>query len=990
MSKCGAHTKKSERAGSIIRLLPLLAIIALVPWAQGQTAQQAAQPPADPGVHSDEVTLDMVVGDRHDKPILDLKPEEIAVTDDGSPVTLTSLRLIKGEAESGDHAISLVFDALSPELAKRVRIVARDLLQAVPKSGFSLTVLYVNDRLRVQQGFTSDREAIKDAVSAVTTPAKSVTGATIGLPEQQIIAEVQKGVDPSGKPVSVKDRAQAKTLLSAIEDAVRIERDEHADASLAGLLALVQSQQKSPQRKAVIYFTPGKQIDSRAKEMLQSIESEANRAGVSIYVIDLNAIEETAIKEMAREMSPDYNIGQTGPLQNQMPGGSSPTNDDTQLATTLQAYNTRSTSANYADALSHDKTPLQSMSEHTGGSLIASEDAMRKPFARMIQDLTTYYEATYVPSVKEYDGEFRPIAVKPLRAGLNIRTSAGYFALPPGSEAGTRPFELPLLKILSQSQLPTDLSFHAAVLHFGDLHGGNANTVVIEAPLSEMKIHEDASSDLYLAHLSIVAQIKDKNGTVMEHFSEDISPRGALEQIEKAKSEVITFQRHFTAPPGKYVLEAVVLDHNNEKAGAQRVDFDIAEVPDPPSLSEMVLVRNTEPLLVKQDPLDPLQQGDSQVVPNISGQTRPGLKAVSAFFIAHQDFRATDAAVLNLDLLKDGKSVRHMPIATLPAGSSAATSYLLTLPVGKLSDGVYELKASITQGPKTATSSTSFTLTGGGAADDETEAADVDPPVPVVESRATGTLPITFPATTRPRPGAEELKSLIEGATHHAISYTDSLPNFICVEVTNRSVDPKGKGAWEHKDQFTELLTYHNHEEKRRTLAVNGSKSDSDMEDSTGSFSIGEFGGLLQSVFEPSSKADFQWKEAGMLGEDPIQVFEYHVLIANSSFTLKQGGLAKTVGFHGQVFVDSTTRSVRRLSIVADDIPQKFPIRAASFNVDYDYFAINSHDYLLPASGHLMVQTGHRQASLNEFEFRDYRRFGSNAKILNAPVEAAP
>jgi len=31
-----------------------------------------------------------------------------------------------------------------------------------------------------------------------------------------------------------------------------------------------------------------------------------------------------------------------------------------------------------------------------------------------------------------------------------------------------------------------------------------------------------------------------------------------------------------------------------------------------------------------------------------------------------------------------------------------------------------------------------------------------------------------------------------------------------------------------------------------------------------------------------------------------------------------------------------------------DDVPKKFPFKAASVSVDYDYVLINKHDYLLP------------------------------------------
>ena len=57
--------------------------------------------------------------------------------------------------------------------------------------------------------------------------------------------------------------------------------------------------------------------------------------------------------------------------------------------------------------------------------------------------------------------------------------------------------------------------------------------------------------------------------------------------------------------------------------------------------------------------------------------------------------------------------------------------------------------------------------------------------------------------------------------------------------------------------------------------------------------------------------------------------------------------------------------------------------------VDYDYIAINGHDYLLPVSAEMRLAIGKHQAVLNTIEFRNYRRFGSNMRMLGfTPVEA--
>jgi hypothetical protein len=190
---------------------------------------------------------------------------------------------------------------------------------------------------------------------------------------------------------------------------------------------------------------------------------------------------------------------------------------------------------------------------------------------------------------------------------------------------------------------------------------------------------------------------------------------------------------------------------------------------------------------------------------------------------------------------------------------------------------------------------------------------------------------------------------------------------------------------------MTELLTYRDNRENRTTIEVevHGQKSHSAREDLQGWLSHGEFGGMLKSVFAPSSKASFQWKETGALGDSAIQLFDYRVARENSSFGIHLSNLLQaTVGFHGQIFIESATRSVRRITMVADDLPSKFPIQAVSISVDYDYIVINNHDYLLPIDGQVRLRLGRREAVLNEIEFRNYRRFGSTAKILDyAPVQ---
>jgi len=119
------------------------------------------------------------------------------------------------------------------------------------------------------------------------------------------------------------------------------------------------------------------------------------------------------------------------------------------------------------------------------------------------------------------------------------------------------------------------------------------------------------------------------------------------------------------------------------------------------------------------------------------------------------------------------------------------------------------------------------------------------------------------------------------------------------------------------------------------------------------------------------------------LGTSTVQVFDYHIEQKNSEFSVVgMNNLQVMVGFHGQVYIDAAAHNVRRITLIADDLPKNFPTHYTSIAVDYDYVSINSHDYLMPITAQLRLKEGRHQAAMNNMEFRDYRRFGSSIRIL--------
>ncbi len=982
---------KQAIAWSLYLVLVLTAIQA------GGQAPQPADRPVDPvsngrpsEAHAgaeDTILLDLVVHDKKGKVVLDLKPEELAVTDNGSPVKLSNLRLVNG-SQQAEHLVTLVFDRPSSDhglaqqsgavLLKDERSVAAKILKAAFPGSFAFSVFTVERRLVLQHGFTSDRKALEQAVNAATSPAKPGGDSTANDAEKDLLSVAQNGVDASGKKATPHERVLAQALAAALKSSGTIAQNQHIRPSMAGLQALTEAQQDLAQRKAILYFASNqdKQMDSRGKAAIESIIGLADRAGVSIYVVDTNSPAGDTSHPVLMG-SADAGAGSLGSSAPAGFGGQSRSFD-------------LSRAGSDATAEKNEDADMQRLAEQTGGSYIYG-DRMNRSMEQMIADMTSYYEASYPTPVKEYDGAFHPIAVKSLRAGLKIRTQTGYQALPPRAEDGSRlqPFELSLTKILKQAPLPTDLAFHAAVFPLKSHTRGDGNALAVEVPLSSVELRKDSNTSTYTAHLSMIANIRTAEGALVEHFSNEMPERVPLGKPVPKTTEAIDWQRHFSAAAGAYVLEVAVLDLNGGLAGAQRIPFTIAADPGTPSLSNVVLVRKTEP--VGADEEEPMRQGIHRVTPNLSGALPAGTTDLSVFFVAHAAPRGADKPTLTIQVFRDGKAL-GAPATAEAVFESEYVSYLSRFSVHLPRDGAYQVKVTLKQGAKTAEAAASFVMTGGPDSDEEAESDSSDL---ADASRPAGPLGITLLTNPVPPPGADEIQSTLADATRFAMDYQASLPNFLCEQVTNRSLSSDGGKTWTHQDKLTGVLTFLNQVEDWKFLEIerNGHKGrlTEDTKGDQGASSAGLFGAVISGLFRPSSKAEIVWKETQALGEGTVQVFDYRVAREASNFNLRVGPRdVITVAYHGQVYVDSATHSVRRITQISDGVPKRYPIHAALISADYDYVSIGGQDYLMPIGAQVLLKKGRRQTFLNEIGFRDYHRFGSATTILTEDATDKP
>jgi hypothetical protein len=255
-------------------------------------------------------------------------------------------------------------------------------------------------------------------------------------------------------------------------------------------------------------------------------------------------------------------------------------------------------------------------------------------------------------------------------------------------------------------------------------------------------------------------------------------------------------------------------------------------------------------------------------------------------------------------------------------------------------------------------------------------------------SNASSTLPVAAPPPPKPvivpipGPDSIEQAKIIEEARDYVMNYTKNLPNFICVQVTRRSVDPKGSDSWYHTDTITTKLTYDGQKEDYQVVLVNNQPvTNVSMEKLGGTTSAGEFGTMMKEVFEPESHTRFAWERWATLRGRRTYVFAYDVEQQYSKYhILAEDSLNIVPAYRGLIYIDRDTKMVTKVTLNPYNIPDTFPVRESHQSLDYDFEKIADSEFLLPLKSTLEVSRS-RYATKNEIEFRLYRKFETGSTI---------
>ena len=238
-----------------------------------------------------------------------------------------------------------------------------------------------------------------------------------------------------------------------------------------------------------------------------------------------------------------------------------------------------------------------------------------------------------------------------------------------------------------------------------------------------------------------------------------------------------------------------------------------------------------------------------------------------------------------------------------------------------------------------------------------------------------------------PAPDANERKALIFRVQEAALAYLDGLQNFTCTQLLTRSAGNSPNGPhWKLLDTQEAELDYVDRKEHYTLLKVNGRTTDTAKRIKQGPYLTpgGEFGTMLQKIFNPKAQSQFEWDHEESAGATRGCVFRYNVPLATTTEVIRSDADRVPVGHHGMVWADCDTGAVTRFRIETDfgevmrsgrRVPMGFRLE-----VHYAPVTIGPQQFLLPQKVE-EVSLFYKTWTKVEIQFEQYRKYDANSVI---------
>lgn len=581
-------------------LLTLLALLSLHAAAQQDTTpQRPTQADEDEVVRisSQLVQTSIVVTDKNDNLIRDLKLDDFEVYENGKRQDVKFMEFVSVEGErrrEGSRAEGELAGALLPKNARIEReLAARDVRRVIAFVVDDLTISYnymvtvrqvLDDFVdnKMQQGdlvaiirtvggkgmleqLTSDKVTLRRAIKEL----RSITAnplATAG--ENQAAATLQQMLNNSGVGTNTENFRDIgiEAATTALDESTRINR---ILIGLATAQNVIESLRDIPGRKSLVLMSGGLPgFGAGGKSTISAdgapIMMPNTSAGLGPYlnrVLKLLADEAVRSGVVINTMDPRGLNASPGVRGFQdTPGGSALLGGDPNFGHGGSELDMFGSPLDGAD----EHLSLRLLSDTTGGVSVTNTNDMKLGLDKILARSRGYYLLAYSPAEK-FDNKFRKLDIKVKRDGVRLYKYSGYLAREEKKAGAPRTKEQEIAAAASAPLARRDVDVTANLSMRMTPPKGAALDINLLIDPKTLGVEEAGGK--YPFSFDVVGFVIDEHGKTRGGFSQTISGALTPEAYSKAEATGLTYSAATQLPPGYYQLRVVVRESGSGRLG---------------------------------------------------------------------------------------------------------------------------------------------------------------------------------------------------------------------------------------------------------------------------------------------------------------------------------------------------------------------------------------------------------------------------------------
>ncbi|HEY6246514.1 MAG TPA: VWA domain-containing protein [Pyrinomonadaceae bacterium] len=582
------------------RILPIIMSSSIAVFAQaGGNPQRSKSEPQDDVVRitTSIVQTDVVVTDKNDQMISDLKLEDFKVFDNGKKQDLQFIEFAGvGNEPRVEGSLSVAGQPVEPEISRNV--TSKDLRRVFAFVIDDLTIPF-EDVLKVRnlltnfvdnqmtdgdlvqivrvvggngflQQFTSDKRILRRAIAQITPQlhgysafnnlsaperlsanlalAQAITNDGASLTEAAVKAS-NAIIDEDGVTKGLR-MLSTLTITSDVINNMKSLPGRKNLVLLSGGLPLFETAQNQSASVggAPVSISEGRSYLGNVTFMLRQLTDRASRAGVVINTMDVRGMK--ANRGVSSFADPGNEA--TSALFGGASGG--------------RGFGRIPNMAEF-DNLSLDTFAghfgLQILSDTTGGVSVVNTDNFNDGLER-VMSRSSYYLLAYKPT-EPFDGKFHKLEVKVTRPGARVYTRQGYVAT---ADAPVKNLtkEQTIIRAAMSPLAKREVNVAGAILYRFD----DANRAAIDINLlidaKDLEFQRDDQGH-QATTFDVVAFVVNNMGKSENGFSQTVNLALSPEEYQRALVNGITYTGTANLAPGAYQLRAVIREPSSGKLG---------------------------------------------------------------------------------------------------------------------------------------------------------------------------------------------------------------------------------------------------------------------------------------------------------------------------------------------------------------------------------------------------------------------------------------